>query len=54
MLLPPSLSVADSPTIVFEGDKVRAEQQKRIEEEVHAPVTDGASDKESAIHVESR
>ena len=39
---------------MFEGDKVRAEQQKRIEEEVHVPVPEDASDKESAIHVEGR
>ena len=42
---------------MFEGDKVRAEQQKRIEEEVlenKVPIPDGASDKESAIHVEGR
>ncbi|KAH9854869.1 hexose transporter [Lenzites betulinus] len=40
---------------LFEGDKIREEQQKRIEEEVHdnkAPIPDGASDKESALHVE--
>ncbi|KAL1944200.1 hypothetical protein VTO73DRAFT_3385 [Trametes versicolor] len=40
---------------LFEGDKIREEQQKRIEEEVHenrAPVSDGASDKESARHME--
>ncbi|KAI0832893.1 hexose transporter [Trametes gibbosa] len=40
---------------LFEGDKIREEQQKRIEEEVHenkAHIPDGASDKESALHVE--
>ncbi|TFK94919.1 hexose transporter [Polyporus arcularius HHB13444] len=40
---------------LFEGDKVRAEQQKRIEEDLHedkAPIPDNASDKESALHVE--
>ncbi|KAI0758232.1 hypothetical protein C8Q74DRAFT_1210021, partial [Fomes fomentarius] len=38
---------------LFEGDHVRAEQQKRIEEEVldnKAPVPDGASDKENVEH----
>ena len=41
---------------VYEGDKVREEQQKRIEEEIlenRAPVPDSSSDKESAIHVEN-
>ncbi|KAL7282766.1 hexose transporter [Trametes coccinea BRFM310] len=40
---------------LFEGEKIREEQQKRIEEEVQenrAPIPDNASDKESALHVE--
>ncbi|CDO77212.1 hypothetical protein BN946_scf184747.g25 [Trametes cinnabarina] len=40
---------------LFEGEKIREEQQKRIEEEVQEnrlPISDGASDKESALHVE--
>ncbi|KAI0371438.1 hexose transporter [Pilatotrama ljubarskyi] len=40
---------------LFEGDKIREEQQKRIEEEVHenrVPIPNSASDKESALHVE--
>ena len=40
---------------MFEGDKLREEQQKRIEEDMHesrVPVSDLADDKESAIHVE--
>ncbi|KAI0758217.1 hexose transporter [Fomes fomentarius] len=42
---------------LFEGDHVRAEQQKRIEEEVQdnkAPIPDSASDKESVMHVERK
>ena len=45
---------ADAMDTVFEGDKVRAEQQKRIEEDIlenRAPIPDNASDKESALHV---
>ncbi|KAI0677721.1 hexose transporter [Trametes maxima] len=40
---------------LFEGEKLREEQQKRIEEEVQenrAPIPENASDKESALHVE--
>ena len=42
---------------VYEGDKVRAEQQKRVEEDMlalenRAPIPEQASDKESAFHVE--
>ena len=41
---------------VFEGDKVRAEQLKRIEEvqDGRAQVPEGASDKESMIRMEGR
>ena len=43
---------------MFEGDKLREEQQKRIEEEVldnKAPLPESASlDKESALHVEDK
>ncbi|KAI0751147.1 hexose transporter [Daedaleopsis nitida] len=42
---------------LFEGEKVREEQQKRIEEQVledKLPVSDNASDKESASHIEDR
>ena len=41
---------------MFEGEKVRAEQQKRIDDEVHEnrvpPIPERASDKESALHVD--
>ncbi|KAI1791088.1 hexose transporter [Ganoderma leucocontextum] len=41
---------------LFEGEKVRAEQQKRIEDEVldskAIPIPEHASDKESALHVD--
>ena len=42
---------------VYEGDKVRAEQQKRVEEDMltlenRAPIPEQACDKESAFHVE--
>ena len=41
---------------VFEGDKVRAEQLKRIEEvqDGRAQIPEGASDKESMIRMEGR
>ena len=48
------MECADAMDTVFEGDKVRAEQQKRIEEDIlenRAPIPDNASDKESALHV---
>ncbi len=58
MLCPMLIRDADSVVCtVFEGDQVRAEQQKRIEEEVldnKAPIPDGASDKKSLIHVEHK
>ena len=50
------MECADAMDTVFEGDKVRAEQQKRIEEDIlenRAPIPDNASDKESALHVEN-
>ncbi|KAI0329657.1 hexose transporter [Cubamyces sp. BRFM 1775] len=40
---------------LFEGEKLREEQQKRIKEEVEdsrAPIPDSSSDKGSAVHVE--
>ncbi|PIL37643.1 MFS general substrate transporter [Ganoderma sinense ZZ0214-1] len=41
---------------LFEGEKVQAEQQKRIDDEVHdsraPPMAERASDKESALHVD--
>ena len=48
------MECADAMDAVFEGDKVRAEQQKRIEEDIlenRAPIPDNASDKERALHV---
>ncbi|RPD67473.1 hexose transporter [Lentinus tigrinus ALCF2SS1-7] len=40
---------------LFEGDKIRAEQQKRIEEDINnAPIPENASDKGSALYVEDR
>lgn len=55
MLCP--MLVQDSGSVVctvFEGDQVRAEQQKRIGEEVLDPIPDGASDKASVIDVEHK
>ena len=41
---------------MFEGEKVRAEQQKRIDDEVHEnrapPIPEHLGDKESTLHVD--